>query len=1168
LMLVVPNKFFQSLKTVSHKAFVHQKTNLPIMKFQGAFVACSYSLLATVKAFSRPHQLHKSFVRHPSSSLAVAAIELPASTKSTVVTTPESDFIQPDPDRRQYRAIKLANGLECLLVSAPESDVEAGAVHVKAGHMDDPDNRPGLAHFHEHMLFLGTAKYPDENEYEQFLSQYGGSSNAYTDMEDTNYYFCVSPLEDDEEDETTSAALEGGLDRLAQFFISPLFDANMVDRELRAIDSEYRNSFTADGWRSYQLLKASANQKHPFAKFGCGNYKTLTQGGEIVNSTHSTPGESSPVQDLENFWNSYYQTFNLRLSVVGKSSLDELQASVERTFGQLPPSEGTRRHSNMMPNKQFAMEHSQYGGVPAFGQGQLSKIREVIPLLEGRSIKLYFATPPLDDPVLKESRPYRVLSHLLGHESPGSLYVLLDEEGWLDGLSSGVGIDTSDFSLFTLTLSLTPTGMANKDKVLELAFQWIALIRETPTERMQQYHDELKQITDTNFKFRENGDPTDFCSAAAELLFSYDPAKLLIASGHVGDYDPEVARAFWDRIIPENSMISIMNSDLKTDIMSDEWQKEQWYGAQFRESPISAEQIKEWTTPASIDERLHLPDLNEYIPTDFSLRCDDAKYLDDDDDDEIGEEVPRVLVDRPDLRVWHKMDRKWRVPKTVFHLSLLSPNVYRSPRTMTLNRLYERVLNDDLNSFVYDASLAGLNYKVSCAPSGFRISVRGYSEKISFLVDTLTSRMLSLIEELKEGPSAHPGLALNFRNAMEGLLRETKNYRLDTPYDIASYNSRLVLEESVWYVQSYLDEMEGDTAVKDPLTMEECARVAEECLRGRLKAESLIIGNIDEESAQKIADVVDSHFLAPSRPLLDNEVPSFRSMKLPTNAEAIAIFGASVADKTSPIVYQEIAYSESEDNSAIELILQAGCDFTLGYEGVAIIDLLSHMAYSSAYNQLRTKEQLGYIVSAYVRKTTGGGWGLSVVVQSSVSTPLVLEERCEAWLKQFRTELEEMSAESMSREAEAVVGQLLERDTKLSQEVGRFWGEIMNAEGLPAEMRTPSFDRLELVADELLVSEDGDEDDLFYTNGKKRKNAVELKQAVLDFFDKHFPFGAPERRAMSARVYSQKDRAEFDANKGKPGVLSSYEEIRNLKQYLETYPTAPYWRITKDTSII
>lgn len=62
-----------------------------------------------------------------------------------------------------------------------------------AGFLSDPDNIPGLAHFCEHMLFLGTEKYPDENDYNKFLSEHGGSSNASTTTDHTNYYFDVAP---------------------------------------------------------------------------------------------------------------------------------------------------------------------------------------------------------------------------------------------------------------------------------------------------------------------------------------------------------------------------------------------------------------------------------------------------------------------------------------------------------------------------------------------------------------------------------------------------------------------------------------------------------------------------------------------------------------------------------------------------------------------------------------------------------------------------------------------------------------------------------------------------------------------------------------------------------------------------------------------------------------
>jgi secreted Zn-dependent insulinase-like peptidase len=180
--------------------------------------------------------------------------------------------------------------------------------------------------FHEHMLFLGTEKYSNEDEYETFLNQYGGFSNAYTDMEDTNYFFSITTDSEEcfaSEEVKCTDALHGAMDRLAQFFIAPKFDRDMVDRELRAIDSEYRNGLTNDSWRNFQLLKLSANQTHPISKFGCGNYETLLSSGQDIL-----------LEKLCQFWQNYYQTYNLRLALVGHGSLDSLQSMVEDTFGQ------------------------------------------------------------------------------------------------------------------------------------------------------------------------------------------------------------------------------------------------------------------------------------------------------------------------------------------------------------------------------------------------------------------------------------------------------------------------------------------------------------------------------------------------------------------------------------------------------------------------------------------------------------------------------------------------------------------------------------------------------------------------------------------------------------------------------------------------------------------
>ena len=126
------------------------------------------------------------------------------------------------------------------------------------------------------------------------------------------------------------------------------------------------------------------------------------------------------------------------------------------------------------------------------------------------------------------------------------------------------------------------------------------------------------------------------------------------------------------------------------------------------------------------------------------------------------------------------------------NLDLLTFAISRSPRSMTLNRIFQAVLREDLNSFVYDASVAGCNYSVSCVPGSYRLSVSGYSEKLPHLLDVVTRRIESLISEMKEGEEAHPALARTFAKAQENLLRRTKNFVYDSPYETGSYNLKTV----------------------------------------------------------------------------------------------------------------------------------------------------------------------------------------------------------------------------------------------------------------------------------------------------------------------------------------------------------------------------------------
>eukprot|EP00981_Chlorochromonas_danica_P009291 scaffold2602_cov177-Ochromonas_danica.AAC.12 len=148
----------------------------------------------------------------------------------------QEDIIQSASDNRSYRYITLqANGLKCLLVSDPTTEKSAACCDVHVGSLADPAEAQGLAHFLEHMLFMGTEKYPVENAYSAFLNSHGGGSNAYTADENTVYFFDV-----------LSDHFEEALDLFSTFFTCPLFTESGVMREIQAVDSENSKNLQVD----------------------------------------------------------------------------------------------------------------------------------------------------------------------------------------------------------------------------------------------------------------------------------------------------------------------------------------------------------------------------------------------------------------------------------------------------------------------------------------------------------------------------------------------------------------------------------------------------------------------------------------------------------------------------------------------------------------------------------------------------------------------------------------------------------------------------------------------------------------------------------------------------------------------------------------------------------
>ena len=101
-------------------------------------------------------------------------------------------------DLKEYQLCQYESGFEVLLVSTKhlvkkqkcENPLSAVGLCVGVGSFSDPQEAEGIAHFLEHMLFMGSERYPDENEYDSYVTSHGGSCNAMT--EGKNIYILKS----------------------------------------------------------------------------------------------------------------------------------------------------------------------------------------------------------------------------------------------------------------------------------------------------------------------------------------------------------------------------------------------------------------------------------------------------------------------------------------------------------------------------------------------------------------------------------------------------------------------------------------------------------------------------------------------------------------------------------------------------------------------------------------------------------------------------------------------------------------------------------------------------------------------------------------------------------------------------------------------------------------
>jgi insulysin len=491
----------------------------------------------------------------------------------------DKDIFKPVIDMRKYKLIKLQNDLQVFLISDKNTTKCSASLTVGVGSFYD-GKIPGLAHFTEHMIFLGSKSYPRPSTFEDHLRNFLGYTNAYTEEERTTFFFDV-------EWQGFTKALE----MFSRMLAEPLFDKEYMNKEIEAVNSENEKNFNKDPWRENQIIKSLANPLHPYSNFMTGNRETLT-----------SPGIETLYTAVTALYDKYYMPDNMKLVVLSNQNLEQLQATVSYFFSDVrreKVEENLRKmtekeeeeynlSSGIIPTPNSPYYNPYLFTYPAFKKA--GKILWYQKVAGGQHVDIIFNLKEISS--CYKTKPLSYLTYLLKFSGEGSLINYLRKNKLSSKLEVGVVASYKTFSQYAISVYLTEEGLQNIKTVIILVFNYLNLIRSSKLK--EETFEELRNITSVSFRFLEKSEKYgEYLATIASSMFSIPENEyfnLLQADYIHTDYNETLTKSYLNEMIAEKSFIivgSVNYTDSMDGLLSGgRSQREKWYLTNYTVSSI------------------------------------------------------------------------------------------------------------------------------------------------------------------------------------------------------------------------------------------------------------------------------------------------------------------------------------------------------------------------------------------------------------------------------------------------------------------------------------------------------------------------------------------------------------------------------------------------------
>lgn len=600
-------------------------------------------------------------------------------------------------DPRQYQAIKLDNGMTVLLVSDPQATKSLASLALPVGSLEDPNSQLGLAHYLEHMVLMGSKRYPEPEALSEFLKKHAGSHNASTASYRTAFYL-----------EVENDALQPAVDRLADAIAEPLLDPVNADRERNAVNAEMTMARSRDGHRMAQVGAETLNPEHPSARFSGGNLETLSD----------KPG-SKLHDELVKFYQRYYSANLMKGVIYSNQPLPALAKLASETFGRIA------NHQASVP----AIT------VPVATEKQRGLMIHYVPAQPRKQLRIEFRVDNNSQAFRSKTDTY--ISYLLGNRSQNTLSDWLQKEGLVESIGAGADpmIDRNG-GVFAISASLTDKGLAQRDEVIAAIFSYLQQIRREGIQ--QRYFDEIAHVLDLDFRYPSISRDMDYIEWLVDTMLRVPVEHTLDAMYLADQYDPRAIAERLDVMTPQNARIWMISPNEPHNKVA------YFVEAPYEVNKIPAETFAKWKTLGQ-KISLSLPAANPYIPNDFSLIKGDTRLT-----------HPKVLLEEPGLRVLYMPSRYFAdEPKAEITLLLRNQEARSTARNQVLFALNDYLAGLALDELSYQASIGGISFSTK-SNDGLVINADGYTQHLPQLFLALAegySSFTSTEEQLEQAKS-------------------------------------------------------------------------------------------------------------------------------------------------------------------------------------------------------------------------------------------------------------------------------------------------------------------------------------------------------------------------------------------------------------------------------